>query len=72
MQQNESAQRPPKDKSTARDVPMGVHIPGFSVVVRNSTIEERYPGGSNAFERKMPKQDTLFGRDPDEGEFHGV
>jgi hypothetical protein len=33
-----------------------VHIPGFSVVVRNSTIEERFPGGSAAFARKCPNK----------------
>lgn len=35
---------------------MGVHVPGYSVVMRNSTIERRYPGGSAAFESDCPNQ----------------
>jgi hypothetical protein len=35
---------------------MGVCARGFSVIVRNKTLEERFPGGLAAFQRLCPNQ----------------
>lgn len=35
---------------------MAVHAAGFSVVIRNSAIEQQFPGGLRAFEDACPNQ----------------